>query len=86
MIIPENFELHELSVAQLKEILKRHRVDFKDCVEKSDLIQKIQDRIMKKTSDADKKPTNTSNNNNNNANYDAVYDAQSRKFILQNFS
>jgi hypothetical protein len=77
VIIPENFELHELSVAQLKEILKRHRVDFKDCVEKSDLIQKIQDRIMKKTSDADKKPTNTSNNNNNNANYDTVYDAQS---------
>jgi len=68
-ITPDNFDLHELSVTQLKEILKRHRIDFTDCFEKSDLVQKIQDKIMKKTSDADKKPNVNNNSNGGSSEY-----------------
>jgi len=34
-------ELHELSVRELKEILFLNRVDFKGCVEKTELLERV---------------------------------------------
>jgi hypothetical protein len=38
-------DLKNLSVADLKRVLKHHGVDYSDCLEKSDLVQRIQSSL-----------------------------------------
>jgi hypothetical protein len=45
----ETCDLNTLPVAELKAILKRHKIDYSDCVEKRDLVDKIKEFVGEDT-------------------------------------
>jgi hypothetical protein len=41
-------DIAKLSVADIKAVLKKHNVDFRDCVEKSELVSRVEVAILKR--------------------------------------